>query len=153
LVLIALGAEVLRRLRRGRVHVHAHRHGDGRLHLHAHSHVKDEGHAEAHPAHEHPHPGSSRALVVGAVHGLAGSAALVLLALENGPGAAGAIGSLAAFGAGSVLGMVLFSLAISLPLRLSSRRFGPLARGVEAALGAATLVLGCWIVLEAFLGS
>lgn len=39
LMLIVLGADVLRRLWQQRIHFHAHAHGDGSVHLHAHSHV------------------------------------------------------------------------------------------------------------------
>src|SRR5512141_920036 len=37
-MLIALGIDVLRRLRARRVHLHVHQHGDGIRHLHAHAH-------------------------------------------------------------------------------------------------------------------
>src|SRR4030095_12546062 len=76
-LVVALGADVLRRLWRGRVHVHAHRHADGTVHAHAH------GHAE-HASHEHPHPSRllPRATLVGTLHGLGGSAAVVLLSLQ-----------------------------------------------------------------------
>jgi hypothetical protein len=40
--------------------------------------------------------------------------------------------------------MLLFSLALSVPLALSSRRLGAL----EGLLGAANIVLGCWIAVE-----
>jgi cytochrome c biogenesis protein CcdA len=151
-MLIVLGIDVLRRLRRRHVHVHAHRHGDGTLHLHAHAHVVQENHAEGHPAHEHHHMPASRAVVVGGIHGLAGSAALVLLALQGSSSVAGAVACLVAFGVGSVLGMMLFSLAISLPLRLTSNRYGSLTRRIEGAVGAATVALGCWIVGVALTG-
>ena len=82
-MLVALGADVLYRLWRKRVHFHAHRHADGVAHFHAHSH--QEASAPHDPArHEHPHPRGfpARALLVGMVHGMAGSAALILLSLE-----------------------------------------------------------------------
>lgn len=153
LMLIALGADVLRRLRRKRVHLHAHHHGDGMLHVHAHAHEEEKAHDAGHPPHEHPHGLPSRALVVGGIHGLAGSAALALLAIQGAPSTAAALGCLLAFAVGSVLGMTIFSLAISLPMRLSAQRLGPLSHGLEGALGTATLLLGCWIVVTALLGA
>ena len=54
LMLLALGADVLRRSRRQRVHVHVHRHGDGTRHWHAHRHEPQAAHDPA--RHEHAHP-------------------------------------------------------------------------------------------------
>src|SRR3979411_12481 len=54
LMLIGLGAHVLWRLWRDRVHFHAHRHGDGTVHIHDHSHAgKTAAHARDAHAHEH----------------------------------------------------------------------------------------------------
>lgn len=154
LMLIALGADVLRH-RRNRVHAHAHRHADGTLHVHFHAHSPAERahHGEEHPRHEHRHVSASRALLVGGVHGLAGSAALLLLALPGASSAGEALGCLVAFGVGSVLGMMLFSFAISLPLRFSSRHFAPLSRWAEGVLGTATVALGGFILLAALFGA
>ena len=83
LMLVFLGGQVLVRMRRRRIHLHVHQHGDGTAHLHVHRHERDESHDPN--QHEHPHPARwpLRALVVGVVHGLAGSAALLLLTLSR----------------------------------------------------------------------
>jgi hypothetical protein len=143
IVLIVLGLDVLRRLRRRGVHFHRHRHGDGREHFHAHAH--DPAAAESHHEHEHARGLLRRALVVGTVHGLAGSAALVVLSLEQTRSTAQALLYLAAFGGGSVAGMAALSLAISLPLRVASGRFGAAWRLAEGMLGVITVALGCWM--------
>jgi len=80
-MLIVLGADVLRRLRAGHVHLHIHRHGDGPRHLHAHGHTPDEVHDPTHHEHGHVRGVPWRAMLVGTMHGLAGSAALVLVAV------------------------------------------------------------------------
>jgi hypothetical protein len=146
LLLVVLGADVLRRLWRRRVHFHVHRHGDGTAHLHAHAHERARPHAADHE-HAHPERLLPRALLVGSVHGLAGSAALVLLSLELGRSTAQALLYLLAFGVGSILGMTALSLAISVPLRLSARRLGGAWRGLEGALGVLTIGLGSWMAL------
>lgn len=153
-MLIALGLDVLRQLRRRRIHAHTHRHADGTLHAHFHAHeVEEREHDhENHPHHEHRHVSASRALVVGGVHGLAGSAALLMLTLQGTSSKGEAFACLAAFGVGSILGMVLFSIAISLPFHLSPRRLGFLSRGFEGVLGTGTVALGCTIVLAAVVG-
>lgn len=126
-MLIVLGLDVLRRLQRQRVHIHVHRHGDT-MHLHAHSHevVSSAGAAHAADEHWHAHPDGTplRALAVGMMHGMAGSAALIVLAL-------GAVHSwvlgllyIAIFGAGSILGMALLSVVVALPERLTARAAG-----------------------------
>jgi hypothetical protein len=146
LMLIALGADVLRRARRKRVHLHAHRHGDGRRHLHVHGHAAGEAHDPLRHDHVHARGLLPRALLVGGVHGMAGTAALTVLSLEALHSLAWSIAYLGLFGIGSILGMVLCSVAISLPLRLSARRLSFASGGLEAALGAATILLGCRMV-------
>jgi ABC-type nickel/cobalt efflux system permease component RcnA len=148
-MLVVLGADVLRRWRRKRIHLHAHRHDDGRHHLHLHAHEEEAAHDPAHHRHEHVRGLLPRALVVGSVHGMAGTAGLTLLSLQALHSLGWALVYLALFGLGSILGMVLFSLLISLPLRMSARYLDWASGGLEAALGAVTVALGCWVALQA----
>jgi hypothetical protein len=83
---------------------------------------------------------------VGGLHGLGGSAAL-LVAVAPAVGSPGAVFlCLALFGAGSIVGMGACSLAICLPLR--GRRFGRLASGVRVTVGASSVALGTWLMLR-----
>ena len=145
LMLIALGGDVLRRIVRDHVHAHLHRHGEV-MHWHLHSHAEEPDHASADHDHEHRTAIPLRALLVGMVHGMAGSAALVLLTL-------GAIQSvwlgmvyMALFGIGSIAGMSVLSFAIAFPLRFAAQRLTGLYVGLTAAVGAATVFLGGVIV-------
>jgi len=149
LVLIVLGADVLRRLRTRGVHLHWHRHDGGSAYLHAHAHDMFTP-CLAHHAHEHPQRVLPRALLVGSLHGIAGSAALVVLSLELTQSTVQALLYLATFGVGSVAGMAALSLAISIPMRLSSHRLGRAWRMVEGALGMVTIGLGCWMARSFF---
>ena len=79
IMLVLLGADLLRRLIVARVHFHMHRHVDGTTHLHAHSHAGEADHAGSRNDHVHARGLPLRALTVGLMHGLAGSAALILL--------------------------------------------------------------------------
>jgi ABC-type nickel/cobalt efflux system permease component RcnA len=146
-MLVLLGADTLYRLRRERIHVHAHRHADAVAHFHAHSH---RGESEPHdPAQHELHPPRvfpARALLVGTMHGMAGSAALVLLNLEALRSPAWGIVYIAIFGLGSVLGMALLSAAIAVPLRLTSRHLVRIYGGLSAVVGLGTVILGCYIV-------
>ena len=146
-MLVGLGADALYRLRRERVHFHAHRHADGVAHFHAHSH-RAEGAPHDPARHEHVHPRGfpGRALLVGMVHGMAGSAALILLSLEALRSPAWGFAYIAIFGLGSILGMALLSAAIAVPLRLTSRHLKRTHDGLSAAVGLGTVLLGCYIV-------
>ena len=148
LMLVLLGADVLRRLVRDRIHFHVHRHAPGTTHVHAHSHRGEGPHAES--AHLHPHPPRwpARALAVGMMHGLAGSAALVVLTLESMPSVGLGIGYIALFGLGSIAGMALLSVAIAVPLRLSSGYLTRIHRAMTAAVGVFSCVLGVAMVVQ-----
>jgi cytochrome c biogenesis protein CcdA len=136
-MLILLGADVLRRLARERVHFHLHDHKGGLRHFHAHSH-------EDKPDHRHLHPGKLpvRALLVGLVHGMAGSAALILLALQKAPNARAGLLYMLMFGLGSIAGMALLSLAIAVPLRYSAAGLTRLHRVLHGAVGLVTIAIG-----------
>lgn len=149
-MLIGLGAHVLYRLMRDRIHFHLHRHGDGIVHLHAHGH---RGEVRAHdPArHRHAHPTGFpiRALLVGLMHGMAGSAALLILtAAASGSPMLGML-QIAAFGAGSVLGMAALSAAISIPLTYTAKFMTRARYAIEGVTGAGTIALGLWTMIAA----
>jgi ABC-type nickel/cobalt efflux system permease component RcnA len=142
-MLVVLGADVLRRLRRDRVHFHAHRHADAVTHAHAHSHAGEHSlHDPAQDRHPHRHAFPLRAIVVGMVHGMAGSAALVLLSLEAMPSAPWGLAYIAIFGLGSIIGMALLSTAIAVPMRLTSRHLIQAYGALCAVVGCATMGLG-----------
>lgn len=150
-MLIVLGMDLLRRMWRDRIHFHAHRHDDGTAHVHAHSHAGDAGPRTMHQGrmheHEHSRQFPARALYVGLMHGLAGSAALILLTLTTiGSPVTGLI-YVGLFGIGSICGMAVLSAAISVPLR-SARRFTWLYTGAQATVGLTTIVIGSVLVYE-----
>src|SRR5213078_2181387 len=97
LMLVGLGAHVLWRLWRDRVHFHRHGHDDGTVHFHAHSHAGETApHARA--IHAHQHGFRWRTLLVGLMHGMAGSAALLVLTVTQASSPAIALGYIALFG-------------------------------------------------------
>ena len=140
LMLVGLGADVLRRLVRSKVHFHVHRHDDGTTHFHAHSHEDED-------AHRHDHGGlPKRAIFVGSMHGMAGSAALVLLTVSRAPSLLGGLLYIGIFGLGSILGMALLSTAIAVPLRYSARTFTWMGNGLQGAIGAGTIAIGLALI-------
>jgi high-affinity nickel permease len=140
-MLIGLGSHVLWRLWRDRVHFHAHRHGDGTRHLHLHSHA---GETTAHTmsAHAHVHGFRWRTLLVGLMHGMAGSAALLVLAVSQAASPAIAVAYVLLFGIGSMLGMGALSAVIAVPLAVSARWLTWANRGLQGAVGAVTIAVG-----------
>lgn len=147
-MLIALGIDVLRRLWRDRIHFHVHRHADGTVHFHAHSHKGETYHDPRHHRHEHPEGFPLRALCVGAMHGLAGSAALILLTLESAPSPAIGLVYVALFGIGSIAGMALLSAAIAVPLQWSARSVTWLHNGLQGAVGVVTITIGALLFYD-----
>ena len=152
LLLVYLGIDVLRRIHRRRVHFHVHHHDDGVRHVHVHAHPEArEPHDSAHHEHAHPRWLLLRAGLMGGMHGMAGSAALVVLSLRTVSSPGLALAYMGVFAAGSIAGMVLFSLAIALPVRLQGRHLERASRGFEAALGAASVAIGAWVAVRASL--
>jgi hypothetical protein len=148
IMLVCLGGDVLRRIVRQRLHVHGHTHAQDRFHIHFHSHEPGADHDEA--AHDHAHVSvlPRRALAIGLMHGLAGSAALLLIAVADQASVLTALIYVAVFGVGSMIGMGLLSFVIALPL-MSAARAGTLSfKGLNAVIGAGTAALGLFLIHE-----
>jgi hypothetical protein len=121
IMLVGLGAHVLWRLWRDRVHFHSHGHGDGTVHFHAHSHAGEAApHARAAHAHEH---GFRWRPAVG-------------------------LGYVALFGIGSMIGMGALSMVIAVPIAVSARWLTFANRGLQAAVGIVTVAIGITTIVE-----
>lgn len=166
LVLVGLGLSTLRRsaamgkaaadepLQVPTVHSHSHAH-QGLAHSHPHLHPP--GSADRHEDHRMALKARAaarwvmlRALGVGFAHGLAGSAAIALLVLGAIPQPIWAILYLMLFGLGTVLGMILITTAIGIPVVLTAGRLSGLNRTL--ALGSGLLSLGFGLVLAYQIG-
>ena len=140
-MLIGLGGHVLWRLWRDRVHFHSHGHGEGIVHIHAHSHAGETlPHIGA--SHAHAHGFRWRTLLVGLMHGMAGSAALLMLVASQASSPAAGLGYVALFGIGSMIGMGALSAAIAVPLAVSARWLTWVNRGLQGAGGIVTIAIG-----------
>jgi high-affinity nickel-transport protein len=90
----------------------------------------------------------ARPLIIGMVHGLAGSAALLLLVLSTMQSPAMGLLYVAVFGAGSVGGMMLMSALVGLPVYLAAACF---ARGhaiIRCLAGLFSFVCGLFMIYE-----
>jgi len=140
-------------------HSHLHSHGDY-AHVHPHRHGADAGNNDTTEHHgtevEPPHwlraPllrlgifHSLRPLLVGIVHGLAGSAAVALLVLGTIREARWAVFYLLVFGVGTMVGMMLMTLAFAVPFTFAGNRFAWLNKGLVTATGLVSLVFGLFV--------
>src|ERR1700712_6013748 len=146
-MLVALGAHVLWRLWRDRVHFHRHGHGDGTVHFHAHSHAGEIA-PHARTAHAHEHGFRWRTLLVGLMHGMAGSAALLVLTVSQAPSPAVGLGYVALFGVGSMVGMGGFSTLLAVPLAVTARWPTLANQGLQAVVGTVTIAIGIRTIVE-----
>src|SRR5271156_1451857 len=146
LMIIGLSGTALRRILRRPtdLHVHAHTHGTNR-HSHVHFGHNHTEHDELSDNHSHRvNQIGLKPLLVGAMHGLAGSAALTLLVLTQVKSQVLGISYLLIFGFGSVLGMMVVSTLIGVPFALSSRRLTKVTFGLQTVAGFAGLCFGFW---------
>lgn len=151
-MLVGLGAHVWWRLWRDRVHFHSHSHGDT-THFHAHSHAGEIvppasilPHTSA--PHSHAHGFRWRTLLVGLMHGMAGSAALLVLTVSQAPNPVIGLGYVALFGIGSMVGMGVLSGVIAVPLAASARWLTWANRSLQMAVGAVTIAIGVHSIVE-----
>ena len=150
IMLVGLGGHVLWRLWRDRVHFHTHGHGDGTVHIHVHSHAGETlPHVRA--AHAHAHGFRWRTLLVGLMHGMAGSAALLVLTVPQAASPALGLGYVALFGIGSMVGMGALSMVIAVPLAVSARWLTVANRALQGAVGIVTTVIGLVTIYETML--
>jgi len=120
------------------------------VHFHAHSHAGETA-PHVRTAHAHEHGFRWRTLLVGLMHGMAGSAALLVLAVSQASSPAVGLGYVALFGIGSMIGMGALSTVIAVPLAISARWLTWANRGLQGAVGLATIAIGIMTVVETVL--
>lgn len=144
-MLLFLGLNVLRKiLKGGKLHFHTHEHGD---HEHAHPHI----HEKAKSDEQHTHHGfkfSPRSIIIGMIHGLAGSAALMLLIIPTIESRTLGLIYIIVFGIGSIGGMMLMSFLVGLPFHLTASRFNRFNNILQSVAGFVSIALGLFIMYE-----
>jgi sulfite exporter TauE/SafE len=146
LMLIALGGLLGLKLLRERWHLHQHDH-DGTQHVHLHSHARSLDHGHAHWWRD-----SVRPLCIGMAHGLAGSAAVLLLVVASAETVIEGLIYIAVFGAGSIVSMLLIGLALSLPVVYSLRLGRPVFLAVQGLASMGSIALGLSILYRILTG-
>ncbi|MBI2832597.1 MAG: hypothetical protein HYX79_10120 [Chloroflexi bacterium] len=172
-MLVFLGVQTFRTFRHRKVHIHVHTHPDVQpeLHAHFHSHEASPEHVHHEPRRwetlgkllvagiipgEHKLEGAKNGLrpffrlksyAVGTVHGLAGSAALMLLVLTGLRSTWDGLMYILIFGLGSVASMAVISIFISLPFSMSVH-VPRLNRMVQIATGVFSIAFGLFLMYE-----
>jgi high-affinity nickel permease len=141
-LLVVLGASLALKIYRERWHVHRHRH-DGIVHVHLHSHQRQHDHG-----HRHWMTESIRPLCIGMMHGVAGSAALTLMILSATKEVRTGILSIFMFGLGSVVGMMVIGVTISLPVIYSRSISHRLFETVQGLASLASVSVGIWMLVK-----
>lgn len=151
LMIIGLGVSALWRARRKDAQVHLHQHShDGVSHTHVHFHEHETKHERTSPS-PHSHRVSLvgwKPVLVGMMHGLAGSGALTLLVLTQISSAWVGLFYVLTFGLGSILGMLLMSGLIGLPFALSSRNLTHAHQGLQTLAAIFSIAFGIWYAFK-----
>lgn len=149
-------AEVLVPAQASGIHSHPHAHGDY-VHSHPHGHAPG---AHGHGEDETPQGWLDRTLgslglyqalrpvIVGVVHGLAGSAAVALLVLTTIPSPVWAIAYLLVFGLGTIVGMMLITAAIALPFAYTGIHLARVNTCLRLASGLVSLGFGLFLAYQ-----
>jgi ABC-type nickel/cobalt efflux system permease component RcnA len=140
-MLVALGLRSLLVLRVTRLRANWHAHGE-EVHRH-YLRGQAKGHRHETGADREQSRFYSRAVLVGCVHGLAGSAAMFVLTMTTVETWWAALLYLLIFGIGTVIGMFLFTTLIGLPFLVSAKR--PAVQSwLAAATASVSTVFGCY---------
>lgn len=144
-MLLLLGLNVFRKLfSGGNLHFHTHEHGT-REHAHPHIHEKSK---EDTPETHHGFKFSPRSIVIGMVHGLAGSSAMMLIYLSTIESVNLKLIYIVIFGIGSIGGMILMSFLVGLPFHLTASRFNQYNRLLQGVAGLFSIYFGLMLMYE-----
>ena len=154
IMIICLGISALRRALRKNSDIHVHQHShNGLSHTHVHFHEAETKHEPAtHSQHSHAVSRLGwKPVLIGMMHGLAGSGALTLLVLTQISSSWIGFLYVATFGLGSIVGMLLMSGIIGLSFALASRKLTHLHQGIQTLAAVLSICFGIWYAYEATL--
>ena len=155
IMLVLLGAQVFWNLKRGRLHVHRHEHDDD-PHLHIHGTHSPAESAEVEEKHGFFRPGKPffrvKSYMIGVVHGLAGSAAVMLVLLPTISSFWVGIGYIILFGVGTIVSMGIITVLLGIPFSISGS-FGRVNSMVAGVAGVASLAFGVGLMSDIAFGT
>ena len=137
-MLVVLGVPIIKQIIVNRAHIHIHQHGD-KNHFHGHYHGDT-------PSHDHKH--LRKPLLVGMLHGLAGSGILTMLVLDTMSSVTQGLVFLVIFGIGSILGMLVMSGLIGIPFKMTAGYSRSVNMWINGAAGVISVGFGIYIMLR-----
>ena len=155
IMLIYLGISAAWNVLRGKLHMHQHDHGAGpHIHVHA-SHQSSEPHRRAKPLHNSffflgKPVFRAKSFAIGIVHGLAGSAAVMVALLPTIDSTLTGLGYIALFSIGTMLSMAALTILLAVPFRATAAKH-TLNRLVTLAAGALSIAVGTILITETVL--
>lgn len=135
-MLVILGVNVLRKMKKEKIHFHKHTH-DTIKHIHFHSHALTKDHGHAH-----------RSFAIGLLHGLAGSAGLALLLLATINSVVLGIIYILMFSLGLIIAMTLISGILSVPLKFVPERFERTQKMIKTGAAIMSMGIGLLMIYE-----
>ena len=154
-MLVFLGLQVFWNIKRGKIHMHYHDH-DGGSHVHIHS-----THAPSEPPEIEKLHGvfkfgkpvfRLRSYFIGMIHGLAGTAAVMLALLPTIDSFWFGLTYLILFGIGSIVSMALITIVLSFPFSISSNYKAVNYVVINFAAGL-SIVFGIALIMDILLGT
>jgi len=148
LLLIFLGIRILWKIYHGAIfHIHVHKH-ENHVHVHPHIHEYNADHQYFQQGiHHHASSLKKKPLIIGMIHGIAGSAALMLMVLTTISSQLVAIVYVAVFGLGSIGGMLIMSTLIGVPLSFTSRN-QQLNKVIQTTAGIVSVGFGSYLTWQ-----
>ncbi len=148
IILLFLGSEVIHKVLKSNLHTHIHEHKNGIRHTHVHLHSKKHGYLS--PVHEHYHfkDVPLRAFLIGIMHGMAGSAVLILFVLQSVKSTLTGIFYIICFGAGTIIGMAALSSLFAASLQYSFNKKAWLYPGIRIIVGFTSILIGLFIIFQ-----
>ena len=155
IMLVFLGLQVYWTLKKGQLHVHHHDH-DGDSHLHIHGTHDSKENPSVQKLHGIFSPGKPffrmKSFVIGMVHGMAGSAAVMLTLLPTIDSFLSGLWYLLLFGAGTVLSMAIITIGLSVPFAMAGSR-DKVNNIVSGIAGAASILFGVALISDITFGT
>ena len=159
IMLILLGLNVLRNISKGNLHMHMHI-DDSKPHIHIHATHTHELNSSSTVKHGRYNHGmlsrilpliSPKSLMVGLIHSLAGSAAVLIMLIPTINSNVMGIGYIVLFGLGTIISMSVVTLLLSVPIK-TAFRFPLAQRSILSIAGLANLALGSLLIIEVMSG-
>ena len=145
IMLFLLGLNVLRKLfQGGNLHFHPHEHGE-HAHVHPHIHTPEQAHE---PHTHHGFSFSPRSIFIGMIHGLAGSAGLMLVLIPMIESKIVGMLYILIFGIGSIGGMMIMSFLVGLPFHFTANKLNRLNYIFQSIAGLISIGLGLFLIYE-----